>query len=369
MKCGYELELLAPLGETRHSIAHHLGKNYSCQPLAIFHRESDYNPYYIHGKSFYCLTRGFRLESPSGFWLKVVNDMTISTQIDLENDDETDWFHLLADDIRLIDLIVSHCDPGASPQQVLTPIAELFQTTVDKKDTLYQVSGPSGSLVCLAHHHFKDRNRICEIVTAPIETSHREVLYNIIHQVQEKGCTIPTEAAFHIHFDATDFCSSDRLLRLIRYFHVWSEIIKTLVPPNPHCQRLGPYTDEVVRYAFDRANDNKPWDEVVAALKGAGATKFCDFNFANILNGDPNKMTIEVRIIPMTFNVDALVAATVFFNQFLQSVIHTDYDHTSDIFPAEPENIEALITELENWDDEPEDLHDTQPTEDSSQGL
>ena len=353
MKCGYELELLAPIGETRHSIASHLAQYYSCQPVPIFHRESDYRPHHIHSASFYCLTRGFYLERPSGFWLKVVNDMTISNQINLDNDEETDWYHLLADDIRLVDLIISHCDPGAGPKEILDPIASLFRTSVEKNGSLYQVAGPRSSLVCFAHHLFKDRNRICEIVTAPITTLHREILLDLTTKVQEKGCIIPTEAAFHIHYDATDFCSPALLLRLIRYFHVWSQTIKRIVPPNPHCRRLGAYADDVVNYAFARSNEDKPWEEVVASLKSAGATKFCDFNFVNILNGHPTKMTFEVRITPMTFNVDALVAATDFFHQFLQSVKNTNHDYDQAIFPGEPQDIQLLMTELEKWDAQP----------------
>jgi hypothetical protein len=55
----------------------------------------------------------------------------------------------------------------------------------------------------------------------------------------------------------------------------------------------------------------------------------------------------------MTFNVDALVAATDFFHRFLQSIRNTNHDYDGTVFPGETLDIQMLMTELEKWDDQP----------------
>lgn len=349
MKCGYELELLAPAGETRYTIATYLAKHYSCQVTPFFHRESDLWPKSLHSKPFYCLTRGFRLEKDGSWQFKVVNDMTIGKQIDLEKSIEEDWYHLLSDDIRLIDLMHSHCDPNAKTPVILLPIAKLFRTTIQKNNDIFQVIGPRSSLICASHRFFGDRNRICELVTAPIHNNHKETLQKVLALMIQKGCTIPEEAAFHIHFDAIDFYTPPLLLRLIRYFHVWSNILKALIPPNPNCTRIGAYAATVIDYAFDKKNQSLSWSQTTDSLKKLGAQKYCDFNFVNVLNvakDNPQKRTIEIRTIPMTFDADALVAATGLFSGFLDFIKSTDHDYANEALPVTAENIHLLLDQI-----------------------
>jgi hypothetical protein len=345
MKCGFELELIAPDGESRASIAAHLAEVHSCTVGSYFHRESDLWPGDPASKSFHCLTRAFLLENDAGWQLKVANDMTIGRQIDLETSVSGDWYHILSDDIRIVDLIHTHCNAVDKTEEVLLPMAGLFGTQLQREDDIIKVVGPRSSLVCAAHARFSDRSRICEIITAPITRGHRQRLVSIIGATREMGCQIPLEAAFHIHFDGADFLDTRPFLRLIRYFHAWSGILRALIPPNPNCIRLGGYEDCVVEYAFDRDNDRRSWAETVASMKKLRAVKYCDFNFVNLLSARPEKTTVEIRTIPMTFDVDALLAATELFHGFLQFVRTTDLEYTG-VLPVSQENIEELLNRI-----------------------
>jgi hypothetical protein len=55
----------------------------------------------------------------------------------------------------------------------------------------------------------------------------------------------------------------------------------------------------------------------------------------------------------MTFNVDALVAATDFFYRFLQCIKNTNHAYEEAIFPGETQDIQMLMMELEEWDAQP----------------
>ena len=321
----------------------HLGGKVS----PIFHRDSDYRPGGDATKAYYCLTRGFVLDSPSGLTLSFVNDMTISTELDLGDETETDWFHVLSDDSRLLELVRHHCDPSQSPDGILAPLAALFHTEIQQQGRLFRVIDNQGSLIALSHSFFCDRKRICELVTSPLCSNHKGVLEMLVQEALRAGCTVPAEAAFHIHFEGATLCSTSHILRLIRCFFIWGPTLKRILPPNPHCRRLGDYPQGVIEYAFERANETCSWEETKTALKDLGLNKYCDFNLVNLLRGDNTKLTVEIRAIPMILDADALFGATQFYFGVLQLFgCMKDYECMQSLPPTD-ENIRELLCKLE----------------------
>jgi hypothetical protein len=59
------------------------------------------------------------------------------------------------------------------------------------------------------------------------------------------------------------------------------------------------------------------WAETKAALGGAGLTKYCDLNLANLLTGRAEKHTVEVRVMPAVLEVEPLMAAAALFEGVL----------------------------------------------------
>jgi hypothetical protein len=347
MKCGFELELLAPAGSDRRSVAAHFASVLDCSAESIFHRDSDYVPETGSDKAYFCLSRGFALTSPSGLGLKIVNDMTISEELDLGRQDQGDWFHILCDDIRLVELVRRNCEPDLDSSHVLGPLADFFGVGLAQNDRVTKVMAPEGVLVAMAHSFFQDRKRVCEIITSPLTEGQETALRLVLEEAQVLGCSIPSEASFHVHFDGAGFCSPRAVLRLIRAWVVWSAVIKRLVPPNPKCRRLGAYSRAVVEYAFDLSNEDSSWSEVKAALLSRGASKYCDCNFINLLLDDPAKCTVEIRIIPMNPDSVALWAATQFFFQFLSLSQQSESDFNHSPFVGTDEDVHRLLLELE----------------------
>lgn len=342
MKLGYEIELLAPLGQTRESIAESFAKKFQLNMKACFHRESEHLPGIQDLAPYYCLTKGFELYNSSGWQLRFINDMTIRESIDKSAPDLPQWFHILTDDIRFIDLILCHCDPTSKVDQILLPIAKIYNSQINNADGIYSVSGNASKLICAAHSQMTDRNRICEIVTSPITDGHHLKLEEIIEQALSIGCIVPKEAAFHIHFDGLAFANTTSLLRLIRYFYIWSDVLKKIIPPNPNCTRLGDYNSQIIDYAFNPLNEKKVFEQTVSDLKQLSPTKYCDFNFNNILIGNPDKFTIEVRAIPMILNAAAMNAASDLYISFINFISTSDFTYS----PLKKEPTSENVTEL-----------------------
>ncbi len=343
MKAGYELELLAPIGSTRYSIAYHFSQKYNLNLKTCFHRESEIWPGSNNGIAYYCLTKGFELWNNQSWQFRFINDMTIRHSLDASVPESNEWYHILTDDIRFIDLIQNQCDSSSATSEILKPISKLYKVEQQIKDRIYSVVGKKSKLICGAHSQMADRNRICEIVTAPITENHQQRLEEIIDLANSMGCIVPQEGAFHIHFDGTDFANSKTLLRMIRYFYVWTDVLKAMIPPNPYCTRLGEYSKAILDYAFDLANETKPFSDVVSELKMLAPTKYCDFNFNNILIGDPDKFTVEVRVIPMLLDSAALVAANDLYMSFLEFIKTTNHQYSQQKFLATEQNMSMLI--------------------------
>lgn len=326
MKVGYELELLAPIGLTRHSVAQAFAQKLQLQMKPCFHRESEFWPG-DQSTPFYCLTKGFELSNQDKWHFRFINDMTIRHSLDPAVQESPEWYHLLTDDIRFIDLINIHCHAGDHADQILKPIANLYKTDVHSENGIYSVTGQKSKLICGAHTRMADRNRICEIVTAPITENHQDKLDEIVTLAASLGCVVPREGAFHIHFDGTAFANTATLLRFIRYCHVWSGVLKMLIPPNPYCTRLADYSPEILQYAFNTENEKKSFDQTVIELKSLAPTKYCDFNFTNILTGNPDKFTVEVRVIPMMLDAAALGGASDLYMSFMNFICTTDIEY------------------------------------------
>ena len=344
MKVGYELELLAPFGKNRRDLADHLVGSLGDSIQPIFHRESEYWPGANDSKPYFCLTKGFEILRAGQPTLKVINDMTIELGLDPNVPQQGDWYHILADDIRLIELIKKQCDPAQPTDKILEPIASLFGLEVQHSQKVWAVIKPGMAPICGTHSYMTDRHRICEVVTSPIETNHHQALTTLLDSCKEFGCTLPVEAAFHMHFDGEAFSNSSSLLRFIRYCHVWGDVLKAIIPPNPNCKRLGGYSNSVIDYAFDLQNEQKTFDQVKMELKELKPVKYCDFNFNNILIGDPQKLTVEVRVIPMIMDSAALCAANDLYQGFIRFILESDHSYEKQKKQPTQDEIQSLLS-------------------------
>ncbi len=317
-KMGFEIELMAPPGLSRADLAEAVAKRGGGTVRRFFHPQSE--PSKVPGSPvFENLTPGFEAIDAGGQRLAAfVDDLTLQAGLDRSRPPLDGWHRIVTDDGRLLRLILRHCDPLANGEAVLAPVAALFGSTVQRREGgMTRVEDDRGVSVALCAPLPGERERPCEIVTAPIERGHRQVLRGLLDQARGLGFSLPVEGATHIHFDATRLCDAVILGRLVEVLHRHGPGLRRMVGVNPACIRLGPWPDGLIQRVRDPEFLAMGWPDARAALGTLGLTKYCDFNLSNLIAGTKDKHTFEVRILPAILDADAVIAAAGLFQGLL----------------------------------------------------
>ena len=317
-KTGFEIELMAPPGLSRRDLAETTAARVSGTVERFFHPQSE--PSAVEGRPvFENLTPGFRVRDGEGGWVaSFVDDLTLQRDLDRERAALPGWRRIVADDGRLLRLVERHCDPGAADDRTLEPLATLFGTEAQRHEAgMVRVVDANGRSVAIDAPLPGERERPCEIVTAPIEADHAAVLARLLGEAQALGFTIPVEGATHVHFDASPLCSARAVTGLVEVWTRHGAALKRLVGVNPRCVRLGDWPSGLAELAGSEAFQALDWDEAKAALGAAGLIKYCDLNLANLLTGRPEKHTVEVRVLPALLEAEPMMAAAALFEGVL----------------------------------------------------
>ena len=317
-KTGFEIELMAPEGRSRRDLAEAVAARIGGTVERFFHPQSE--PSAVERRPvFENLTPGFRVRDADGRWVaSFVDDLTLQRDLDRERAPRTGWRRIVADDGRLLRLVERHCDPEAEGDRMLEPLAALFGTEAQRHDAgMVRVVDANGRSVAIDAPLPGERERPCEIVTAPIVADHEAVLEALLADARALGFTVPVEGAVHVHFDGAPLCSARAIAGLIEVWTPHGAALKRLVGVNPACVRLGDWPAGLVELTGSPAFQAMEWDEAKAALGGVGLTKYCDLNLANLLTGRADKHTVEVRVLPSGLEAGPVVIGAALFEGVL----------------------------------------------------
>jgi len=321
-KVGYEIELLAPVGKNRRDLAEAIATHVGGTVRRCFHLESE--PSKVPGMAlFRTLTLGFEVVDGQGRSLgRCVDDLTLQADLDKSAPPTPSWYRIVSDDLRLLGLVMRHCDPEQDRERVLGPVADLFGVAVDRgPGGMFRVRDELGAPIAIAAPLPGQRDRPCELVTAPIDGDRGLVLGPLLDTVRELGFGVPKEAALHIHFDGGALCSAPVFARLVQTFDARREELRERFGTNPNCRRLGPWPPELLDMVGTPGFVDLGWDEARARLKKLRLSKFRDFNVSNLVMEPPGKLTFEVRILPVSLEVDQILEWTGVFEGLLRSVV------------------------------------------------
>jgi hypothetical protein len=343
-RTGFEIELMAPPGRSRRSLAHDLAGRLDGRIRPVWHSDSE--PSLVPGLGrFLHLTQGFEVLRADGSPLcTLVDDITLRDDLDPSAPSpqgpgfsapspvpgagssrapqgpgfsapsggpgagggaaSPGWYRLLSDDPRLVALLAAHCDPGAPLDRVLDPIAALWGVTTETIGDVVRLDDPSGATIALAAPQGGERERPCEIVTPPIAAGHLEALEELLGPARELGFTVPREAAVHLHVDGGPFRAPRALANVVLLAAHYREALRELLRTNPACRRLAPLPPELVA-AASRATPST--DELRKAADEGGLTKYFDVNLTQLLTGRPKRDTLEIRILPGAIDAAEIV--------------------------------------------------------------
>lgn len=318
-KIGVEVELVAPAGLSRADLARETAGRLAGVARRIFHPQAE--PGAAPGVPvFETLTHGFAVSDDRGFQVaRFVDDFTLRDDLDPAAPAKPGWFRIATDDARIARLMTRHCDPDAPLETVLEPACALFGGRIDTGEGgMRRLDDPHGAPVALAAPQTGERERACEIITAPLDDDHLHRLDTLLAPARALGFLAPREGAVHLHFDAAPLCDARILQRLLRVLEEHRAALRAVCGANPRCRRLGPDTAEVLETAFAEGFAGLSWPDAVRALKRAEPTKYCDFNIRNLVNAPPGKHTLEIRILGPGLDAALIVERAALFEALLR---------------------------------------------------
>ena len=339
-KIGVEIELMAPPGRSRADLAARVAARHGGQVRRFFHPQSEPSETPGH-PTFDNLTPGFEAVDGEGRRIaSFVDDLTLQAGLNRTARPLPGWYRVVADDGRMLRLAMRHCDPDAPLESALDPLAALFGTVPTRHDGgMVRVADDRGISVAIGAPLPGERERPCEIVTAPIESDHLAVLDGLLGEARALGFTLPREGATHLHFDAGPMLSATAIAALVDVYAAHGEALKRLVGVNPNCIRLGAWPPALIQLTRSAAFRAMSWPQACDALKTVGLTKYCDINLLNVAMQLSAKHTIEIRILPSWLTAAPIIDAAELFEALLN---WCRLPETS----AVPRTISALIDEL-----------------------
>jgi hypothetical protein len=334
-RIGFEIELMAPPGRSRRSLAYDLAGRCGGRIRPVWHHDSE--PSLVPGLGrFLHLTQGFEVLRADGSPMcTLVDDITLRDGLDPRTPAPPGWYRILSDDGRLLSLLAAQCDPGAPLAKVLDPVAALWGVETELVADVVRLDDPSRSTVALASPQGAERERPCEIVTPPLAADHAGALEELLEPARELGFTVPNEAAVHLHFDGAPFRHPRALANLVLLFAHWRDPLRELLQTNPACRRLAPLPAPLVAAASAPQPDI---DTLRKAADEGELTKYFDVNLTQLLTDRPLRDTLEIRILPGAITAADIVARAALVELLL------DRCEDPEPFPAAPAgNVSALM--------------------------
>jgi hypothetical protein len=338
-RTGFELELLAPRGSSRRTLAEALADGCGGQVRPVWHQDSEPSLVSRLGGRFLHLTQGFEVSRASGEVVcTLVDDVTIVADLDPAATARPGWHRLLTDDPRLLRLLALVSDPAGPLEKALDGAAALWGETSERHGNVWRLDS-EGATIALATTAGGERERPCEIVTPPLTADHAATLEELLGPARDLGFTVPQEAAVHVHLDGGPFRDPAALANVVRLFAHWREPLRQLLGTNPRCRRLAALPSELVE-VVDVAEGAPGIDEMRDAADRGGLTKFFDVNLTQLLREHPLRDTIEVRILPGSMVADQVIEAAATVEALLERCLDLHR------FPAPPADLAAAVRQL-----------------------
>lgn len=302
---GFEVELLAPRGRSRRDLADELARRCGGRVRPVFHTDTERSAA-AGVQRFLHLTPGFDvLDAAGSLRCHLVDDTTITADLDAAAAPRPGWYRVLSDDPRLLRLVAARTDPAEGIGSVLAPVAELFGVAVETIGDVRRVQDAAGATIALAAPLPGERERPCEVVTPPLAAEHRAALEALLSPARELGFTVPREAAVHLHVDGEPFQRVPAFANVVRLFGRWRGALWELLGTNPRCVRLAPLPAALLDVV---ERPHAGWDDLRAAAAGTGVSKFSDVNLVRVLGLRPGAQTLEVRLLPGSIDAGEVVA-------------------------------------------------------------
>lgn len=326
---GFEVEMMAPSGSSRHAFARALAASLGGTTRTFFSPSSE--PSAVPGvAAFDVLSLGTEIVDRAGRQFgSVVDDLTLNA--DLAGDlgpgevaaPKEAPYRLVSTQKAALELARIHCDPTADIAEVLEPIAALFRSRVRPGEGgIYVVNARSGNVLA-ALPECEGRERACEFVSAPLcgdRAFFVRYLGLVFEHLERLAFFVPRESATHVHFDGEPFLSVPRFRNLVRALLHYGPEIKARFEGNPNCVRLGDFDSDFLSAVAAEEPSGVAFPAFAARMLKTGVSKWCDFNVFNLLYPHAGKCTVEFRTLGTRLDAERLFEISDVFARLLARV-------------------------------------------------
>lgn len=341
---GVEIELLAPRGSSRLTLAQAIAERYGAEVRRIFYPQSEPSPL-PRSPVMENLTLGFEVVDRQGQVIaKCVDDLTLQAECCKGAAPRPGWYRIVSDEARLLRLVARVANAEDPLERVLDPVAQLFGVQpIWGPGGMVKVSCEEGLPIAIAAPLPGERERPCELISPPLLRSQIAMVGEWLELARGLGFCAPLEGAIHIHIDGTRFCSAPVLRQVITQWRTYGSLLRQLLGTNPQCQRLGPIPEDLWRAVQAQDWLDLEWSAACAALKPLNPSKYRDVNFRNLIFQIPHKPTIEVRILPVWLEFEPLEQAI----DLIQALFERSLDPMSLPLPCQDVEINSFLDGLD----------------------
>ena len=297
-RTGAELELLAPAGSSRSVLAQELAVSVGGRVQTNWHLDSEPS---AHSKIslFHHLTPSFDVVVDGSLYARLVDDITIRSDLDAKHRSELGWGRVVSDDPRILRMISDRLNPiGATFHEVSSAKEVLGLTCIEHEHAIKMVDS-SGASVALLAGVPGERERVCEVISPPLADQLPGWLDNVTGTAAGLGFVVPAESATHFHYDAEPFRDLEVFRRLVWNFVEHGDMIRQRFRTNPNCSRIGQLPSRLLDLVDSDEYGNKSWKDVASTVRAMkGVVKYLDVNLTNLVAEDPKVDTVEFRMLP-----------------------------------------------------------------------
>ena len=307
-RIGIELELLAPVGSTRATLAEAIATKVDGEVITNWYLGSERsrrrpNDIVNH------LTPAFDVADSDGkHVVRIVDDATIHKDLDFKAPSPPGWSRIMSDDARFLRMLEHRIPPSQrSNLEELQPLVAGYGLEVADNGRALRFQDSAGMAVALHCNVPRDRPRVAECISPPLESGVDEWFALIGETAAELDFTVPHESATHFHYDGDTFRDPVVFRRLVRTFSGDIEPIRTQFETNPACRRLGALPNSVLAVVNSDDYAALSWPEIAERCRATkDVVKWADVNISKLILVDHKLDTVEFRMLPGSLSVEQL---------------------------------------------------------------
>ncbi len=261
---GIELEILAPQGSSRATLAERVARSIGGSVVGNWHLDTEPSAH-PDLDVFHHLTPAFDvLDNDGNLFVRMVSDVTIHADLDIKAPGLAGWHRVLSDDPRFLRMVGQFLPSMEASSADLDALADRLGLLIEQKGETTRLHDSTGASVVMFTTLPGEKHRVTECISPPLTDGFDNWLTAVVGAANEIGFSVPSEGATHLHYDAPLFREPEAFRRLVYAFGPNVDVIRQKMETNPRCRRIGALPTGLVDFAESDRYGSMEWSDIVA---------------------------------------------------------------------------------------------------------